>query len=595
MARGLTRLRTAAVVGTLLVPALGAPANGAVENGRIAFSGERGDTRVIYTREANGTRVRVVRTGGDAVEDPAFSPRGLRLAFTRYGAAGTQVWVTYLDGTGLRQLTSGPGDGEPSWSPDGDAVAFARGPVGARDVYTVVADGSGLRRLTRRATDDRSPAWSVRNRIAFVRRIRGRDHVYVMRPTGGAARRITSRRSNDQDPAWSPTGHTIAVARGRPGRRNLYVISADGAHKRRLTRVRGDESEPAFSPDGTRIAFTYRRGNQRLVYLMKVKGRAIHRLPRRSLRVRRLTTSRSASGLPTWQATGLDPLVAAAGDIACDPGDHSFNGGVGVRGACRQHLSSDLLLREDLSQVLVLGDAQYEDGALWKFQASFDPSWGRLKHLIRPVPGNHEYEVTGASGYFDYFNGEGAQSGPAGGRGAGYYSFDVGTWHLIALNSECVNVGGCGNGSPQMQWLRNDLASHPAACTLVYWHRPRFSSGSHGGEDEDGDGTGDMLPAWNLLYQAGADVILNGHEHFYERFAPQRPDGAYDAQRGIREFISGMGGRNVFGFRTLAPNSEYRTHGVGELELELGDGRYEWRLVRAVSGSVADAGSGACH
>jgi acid phosphatase type 7 len=595
MPQGLTRMQVAAIAGLALAPALCSPAKAAVENGRVAFSGKRGDARVIYTREANGTRVRVVPTGEGSAENPAFSPRGRRIAFTRYGPLGAQVWISYLDGTGLRQLTSGPTDGEPTWAPAGGAVAFASGVVGARDVYTIAADGSGLRRLTRRATDDHSPAWSMRNRLAFVRRSGRRNHVYLIRPSGGAARRITSWRSDDQDPAWSPTGRTLAISRGRPGHRDLYVISADGAHKRRLTRVRGDESEPAYSPDGTRVAFTYRRGKRRLVYIVKVKGRAIARLPRRSRRVRRLTTSRSASRLPSWQATGLDPIVAAAGDIACDPASPSFNGGLGVPGACRQRMSSDLLMRMDLSRILVLGDAQYEDGAMPKFEQSFDPSWGRLKPLMRPVPGNHEYDFPSASGYFDYFNGHGRQSGPAGDRGAGYYSFDLGGWHLIALNSECKHIGGCGEDSPQIRWLRSDLAAHPADCTLAYWHTPRFSSGGHGDEDNDGDGVGDMVPAWDLLYQAGAEVVLNGHEHFYERFAPQRPDGAYDPQLGIREFIVGVGGKSHFAFVSLVPNSEARLTGVGVLELELGDAHYGWKLLRAPDGRQADAGSEPCH
>ena len=564
-------------------------------NGRVAFSGKRADTRVIFTRNANGTGVRVVPTGGERRESPDFSPQGRRLALTRHGALGSQIWVTYLDGTGLRQLTSGPGDGEPAWSPEGDAVLFARGPVGSRDLYTIVADGSGLRRLTRRATDDHSPDWSVGNRIAFVRRTSGGEHVYVMRPKGETARRITSRRTDDYYPAWSPSGRTLAVARGSPGRRDLYVISADGAHERRLTRVPGDESEPAFSPDGTRIVFTHRQGGRRVLYLVKVKGPPIGSLPRRGRRVRRLTTSRSASRLASWQSAGLDPVVAAAGDIACDPEDPYFNAGLGVAGACRQLPSSDLLLRTDLWQILPLGDAQYEDGALWKLERSFDPSWGRLKALMRPVAGNHEYADPGASGYFDYFKGAGQRSGPAGERGAGYYGYDLGAWHLVALNSKCGRVGGCGDGSAQMRWLRSDLAGHPSACTLAYWHRPLFSSGEHAGEDEDGDGRADMAPAWNLLYQAGAELILNGHEHFYERFAPQRPDGAYDPQRGIRELIVGVGGRNNFGFVGRAANSEARANGVGVLRLTLGEGSYEWELVRAGTGAVADAGSGTCH
>jgi hypothetical protein len=243
----------------------------------------------------------------------------------------------------------------------------------------------------------------------------------------------------------------------------------------------------------------------------------------------------------------------------------------------------------DLSAILAPGDLQYEDGQLWKFQQSFDPSWGRLKPLIRPVPGNHEYRDPAAPGYFDYFNGPGAQSGPAGERGQGYYSFALGSWHLIALNSECRHIGGCGPDSPQVRWLEADLAANPVACTLVYWHRPHFTSGRFGDEN-------DMLPVWNSIYAANADLILNGHDHFYERFAPQAPSGAADPQRGIRQFTVGMGGKSRFGFEGVAPNSEVRINSVfGVLELTLREGGYDWRLRRVRTGGVWDAGSGGCH
>lgn len=560
----------------------------AVGNGKIAFSAKRGGTRVVYERDWTGGALRVVRTDGRA-DHPAFSPGGRRLAYTRYTSLGAQVFVTYLDGTGLRQLTSGPRDSMAAWSAEGDRLVFARGVRGSRDIYSIAADGTGLRRLTRRATDDHSPSWSVTKRIAFVRRDRRGDDLYSIGTRGGPVRRLTRDPENDQFPAWSPTGRTLVFARGRPGRRDLFLLSADGSRTRRLTRVRGDESEPGWSPDGTRIVFTYRRGGRQAVYVMKVKGAAVRRLPARSLRVRRLTSTASASGLPTWQPGGLDPVVAAAGDIACDPGSPSFNAGEGVPGTCRQRLTSDLLLRWDLSRILALGDLQYEDGKLWKFLQAFDPTWGRLKPLISPVAGNHEYGDPGAAGYFDYFNGPGVQSGPAGERGRGYYSYDLGTWHVVALNSECSRIGGCGASSPQIRWLQADLATHPAACTLAYWHRPRFTSGRH-------DAEGDMLPAWNALYQANADLILNGHEHFYERFAPQSPEGVTDPARGIRELIVGSGGRNHHSFVELAANSEVRDRAtLGVLRLTLGQGGYEWRLAAAPSGRVADAGVGACH
>jgi WD40 repeat protein/calcineurin-like phosphoesterase family protein len=557
-------------------------------NGLIAFGAQRAGTRVIYTRASNGTQLRLIRTGTPA-DHPVFSPRGKRLLFTRQGNSGSQVWVSYLDGRGMRALTPGPSDGMATWSPVGGQVVFARGRRGRRDLYKVFADGSGLTRLTFSSRDDVSPSWSVKNRIAFVRSSGKHSHVYVMSANGGAARRLTRGTSDEVTPAWSPTGRTLVLAAGKPGRRDLFLVTADGAHSRRLTKVPGDDSEPAWSPDGSRIVFTHKRGGKRRLYVMKVRGKPITRLPTRSLRVRRLTTSGSRSGLPSWQPTGLAPLVAAAGDIACDPESPYFNDGLGIPGSCRQKLTSDLLLREDLTSVFPLGDDQYEDGQLSKFQRSFDPSWGRLKWLMHPVAGNHEYEETDAAGYFDYFNGVGEQEGPAGDRTAGYYSLDVGSWHVIVLNSECEHIGGCGAGSPQMTWLRSDLESHPVACTMAVWHRPSFSSGGH----TDG---GDMLPAWNLLYTANADLILNGHEHFYERFAPQTPAGAVDFGRGIPEIIAGMGGRSRFGFTDPQPNSEFESNSFyGVLNLTLRDGAYDWQAIAAPSGRAVDSGSASCH
>ncbi|CAN5630048.1 hypothetical protein BH20ACT14_BH20ACT14_01020 [soil metagenome] len=275
--------------------------------------------------------------------------------------------------------------------------------------------------------------------------------------------------------------------------------------------------------------------------------------------------------------------IAAAGDIACDPASGSFNGGLGVGLECRQRATSDLLVGAGYEAVLGLGDLQYEDGAFSKFGASYDPSWGRVKAITHPAPGNHEYQTGGAAGYYQYFG------AAAGDPTKGYYSFDLGGWHLIALNSNCSSVGGCGAGSPQEQWLRADLASHSSAsCTLAYWHHPRFSSGEHGSDST-------YQAFWQALYDANADLVLVGHDHDYERFAPQTPSGALDTVRGIRQFVSGAGGKNVRTFPTVRANSEARdVSSLGILELTLGASGYSWRFRPAV-GSFTDAGTGSCH
>jgi acid phosphatase type 7 len=571
----------------MVVPAGAAPGRGeALENGSVAFAGKRLGKPVIYLREPDLSGLRIVPTDGWA-GDPAVSPGGRRVAFTRLGSDGSQVWTTYPDGTGLTQLTSGPLDAGPDWSPAGDAVAFAHGAVGGRDIYTVTSDAISVRRLTYSDSDDHSPAWSVSQRIAFVRGSRGAGDIYDVSALGGEARRLTRSVADDSSPAWSPTGRTLAFARRGRGGSDLYLLSADGSRKRRLTSLPGNETEPAWSPDGRWIAFAHRRAGKRRVYLLRMGRAPVGRF--RSRRLRALSSASHEARSPQWQPAGLDPVVAAAGDIACDPLSADFGAGLGSGTFCRQRQTSDLLFRMDLAAILGLGDLQYEDGELWKFQQSFHASWGRLAPLIRPVPGNHEYDDPGATGYFDYFNGPGQYTGPAGDRDRGYYSFDLGSWHVIALNSECRHVGGCGAGAPQEQWLREDLRSHPATCTLAYWHQPQFTSGRNSAR-------GAMLPAWTALYEAGVDLVLNGHEHFYERFAPQTPEGAPDAARGIRQITVGTGGRSRFKSVTLAPNSEVRENRYyGVLKLTLHESSYDWELITAPTGRVADSGTSSCH
>lgn len=264
------------------------------------------------------------------------------------------------------------------------------------------------------------------------------------------------------------------------------------------------------------------------------------------------------------------PIVAAAGDIAdcISEGDES----------------TAKLLGGINGTVLTLGDNVYENGTSKEFADCYDPTWGRFKDRTRPVPGNHEYNTAGAAGYFGYF-------GKAAGKtGKGYYSYDLGAWHMVALNSNCQEIGGCGVDSPQGKWLKNDLANDPSKCTLAYFHHPLFSSGKYS------PGVPSVRPLWKTLYSARADVVLNGHDHNYERFAPQDPTGKAAPNRGIREFVVGTGGKLLYPIVNPIPNTEsYNDVSYGVLKLTLRRDSYEWQFLAAQGSTFTDSGKARCH
>lgn len=259
-------------------------------------------------------------------------------------------------------------------------------------------------------------------------------------------------------------------------------------------------------------------------------------------------------------AAGVD--IVAAGDIACP------------RHPCRaQRRTARLIRRVDPGAVLTLGDNQYERGGLRDFRNSYRPTWGRFKARTHPVPGNHDYFTHGARGYFRYF-------GPSAHRPRGYYAFNVGPWHLLALNSP--------RRSPrQTRWLRRNLRKDDHRCELAYWHEPRWSSGSYHG------GTRAVRGWWRVLFRAGVDVVLNGHEHNYERFAKLSPGGRR-RHNGIREIVAGTGGNEVYSFGRSARGSERRLSAFGVLTMRLRASSYRWRFLK-VGGGVGDSGTDRCH
>lgn len=281
----------------------------------------------------------------------------------------------------------------------------------------------------------------------------------------------------------------------------------------------------------------------------------------------------SKKGKPVGDVSNSsDPVLVGAGDIAsCDD----------LSGA----IATARLLEHIPGTIFANGDLAYPSGTDQQFHDCYDPTWGKFRDRTRPAAGNHEYHSSGASGYTHYWG------AVAGDPKKDYYSYDLGAWHIIVLNSECDAVGGCTQESAQGQWLRADLAAHPVLCTLAYFHKPLFSSGKQHGYDPQ------MKPLWQMLYAGGADVIIGAHDHDYERFAPQDPDGNPDPGHGIREFVAGTGGKNshrVMG--SAVANSEVRnadTYGV--LKFTLHRGNYDWEFVPETGKTFTDSGSDVCR
>ncbi|HET9654430.1 MAG TPA: DNRLRE domain-containing protein [Kineosporiaceae bacterium] len=279
-----------------------------------------------------------------------------------------------------------------------------------------------------------------------------------------------------------------------------------------------------------------------------------------------------AGAAPADAATG-DVVLLAAGDII---------GSCTSTTSCDYAKVSDVILGEHPDVVLALGDISNNTGSLSDYTRRFRPTWGRFQTAISPVPGNHDYGTASAANYYSYFGS--AAHGPA-----GYYSFDVGAWHVVALNSNCAKVGGCQTGSAEETWLRADLAANTRPCTAAFWHHPRYSSG-YGG---DNTATADLFAD---LYAARADVLLSGHSHDYERFAPQDNASRANPGSGIRQFVVGTGGAFFTGFSGIEPNSQaHQNTAMGALRLTLHQGSYDWAFRPVAGRTYSDTGSATCH
>jgi acid phosphatase type 7 len=267
-------------------------------------------------------------------------------------------------------------------------------------------------------------------------------------------------------------------------------------------------------------------------------------------------------------------VLLAAGDIAeCDhQGDEA---------------TARILAEYPNATIAPLGDLAYQEGTFAQFEDCYDPSWGKFKDRTRPATGNHDHSTTDAQGYWDYF---GSRGGP---YDRYYYSYDLGAWHVVVLNSDCWRIEGCELGDPQVQWLREDLNESPALCTLAYWHRPPFSSGRYG----DTKDTERVQPLWQVAYEEGVDLVLTAHEHSYERFAPLNAEGNRDDRLGLPLIVVGTGGGNLRQFANdPLPTTEMRNDDTwGVLRLALRPTAYDWRFLPVEGRNFTDSGSRSCR
>ena len=303
-----------------------------------------------------------------------------------------------------------------------------------------------------------------------------------------------------------------------------------------------------------------------------------------------MTSPAASSTPPPVMVSSNNPIIGTAGDIACSPTDSRYNGGNGTGSACMQKATANLLgTMTDLTAILPLGDQVYQCGELANFNTVYNTTWGRFKSIEKPVAGNHEYGDTAAcapssaAGYYSYFG------AAAGDPTKGYYSYDIGTWHLIALNSNCAAIGGCSAGSPEETWLKVDLATSSSACTIAYWHHPRFSAGQTGDDTR-------TAALWTDLVNAHADLVLSGHDHTYQRFAPMDSSGNALAT-GVRELVVGTGGEEHHALPLARPTLQVSNNTTfGILRLTLAPNAYAGQFAPAAgTGSFTDSFTGSCN
>jgi serine protease len=527
------------------------------------------DTPLVYAWLAEGTRnvrIRAIDAAGNVDATPAS--RTWTMPPANDNLASAQSLSSASGGITATSVMATREAGEPAHgpAPGGRSIWFrwtapAGGPVqfdtfGSEfDTVLGVYTGSGISSLTPVAFND-DAAGTQWSRVVFTA-VAGTSYAVAVDggygiPRGTASLTWGTPTATDLTPpettidsgpsgTMSARGGTFTFSSSEPG--SLFECSLDGA-------IFGACSSPKAYSGLTIGSHTF-------------DVRAVDAAGNRD----------SSPARRAWTVVG-QPIVLAAGDIAdCIPGDDG------------EQKTATIIDGYPDATVAALGDLAYPDGTAANFQDCYHPSWGRHKTRTKPALGNHEYDSGSANPYFDYF---GTAAGP---RAKGWYSYDLGAWHVVVLNSNCTIVD-CSPTSEQLEWLQADLAAHPVDCTLAYWHHPLFTSGSHANDTD--------LPLvrtfWNELYARGADLILVGHDHDYERFAPQTPAGALDLSYGIREFVVGTGGANLRGFGPPRANSEARESGTyGVLKLTLSPGSYGWQFLSEPGKTFTDTGTGNCH
>jgi hypothetical protein len=524
------------------------------------------------------------------VHDPGMHPiphsalLGILATLLVVGPTGSQAALAASDATP-------PAVTAPLAAPaPGKTVRAAAVPV--RVAWTATDAGTGVAKVALQMRID-GGSWT---KVILPRRT-ARHAVVSVRPPHDAQFRVRARDAAGNLSPWMEgegLRWTLDSERapGVTATGTWSVIRASGFLGDRALRGRDTGAELSFTFSGSQVAWIgrpSRSGGSARVYLdgedrAVVSTFAVSRAYRRvlyvatwpepgdhTLTIRVLGTPGHPNvvvdGFIVGDALPADPVLVGAGDVAycSNPGDNR---------------TADLLDAIP-GRVFVAGDTVYPDGTKAQFRDCYDPTWGRWRLRTSPAVGNHEYHAPGAGPYWDYFGSR------AGDRGKGWYAYDLGTWRVYTLNANCTEVG-CGPGSEQEQWLRADLAANPRACVAAVMHQPLFSSGQHGGDPS-------VRPLWEALDAYGAEVVLAGHDHDYERFAPQTPAGVASAA-GIREFVVGTGGAPLRPFATVQANSEVReasAHGV--LRLTLRDGSYDWLFVPIAGQSFTDSGSGDCH